>query len=230
MVFKRKKILVTSGGTLEKWDQVRGHTNLAKGTIGCYIAEELIKIDAQVIFLHGYFSKIPKQNPNLMTIQFEGIEDLQEKLKNLLENEEIEVVIMTAAISDWIVDKIFDDKGNVLNNLGKIPSDQPPIIHFKKAPKVILDIKNINKDVVLVGFKLEHSNDREYLIERALQRMEYWNADYVVANPSSSLNIDTSIHYIVSKNGDVLNTKNKKDTAVQLINTLMNHFNNEKLN
>ncbi len=36
-LLKGKKILITSGGTLEKWDNVRGHTNLAKGTIGCYL-------------------------------------------------------------------------------------------------------------------------------------------------------------------------------------------------
>lgn len=37
---KGKKVLITSGGCLEKWDQVRGHTNMAKGTIGRIIAEE----------------------------------------------------------------------------------------------------------------------------------------------------------------------------------------------
>ena len=39
---QEKKVLITSGGCLEKWDQVRGHTNLAKGTIGRIIAEELM--------------------------------------------------------------------------------------------------------------------------------------------------------------------------------------------
>ena len=37
-----EKGINTSGGCLEKWDQVRGHTNMAKGTIGRIIAEELI--------------------------------------------------------------------------------------------------------------------------------------------------------------------------------------------
>ena len=31
-----KKIVITSGGTLEKWDNVRGHTNLSKGIMGTY--------------------------------------------------------------------------------------------------------------------------------------------------------------------------------------------------
>ena len=43
-MMKGKKILITSGGCLEKWDQVRGHTNLAKGTIGKILAEEAMSI------------------------------------------------------------------------------------------------------------------------------------------------------------------------------------------
>ena len=48
---KGKKVLITSGGCLEKWDQVRGHTNMAKGTIGRIIAEELLAKGAHVIYL-----------------------------------------------------------------------------------------------------------------------------------------------------------------------------------
>ena len=55
---KGKKVLITSGGCLEKWDQVRGHTNMAKGTIGRIIAELLAK-GAHVIYLHGYFAEKP---------------------------------------------------------------------------------------------------------------------------------------------------------------------------
>jgi phosphopantothenate---cysteine ligase (CTP) len=107
-----KKILITSGGTIEKWDQVRGHTNLAKGTIGCYIAEELLAKGAQVYYLHGYFVKTPATHPNLITFQFEGILHLQEQMERILEQEEIDVVIMSAAVSDWQVEKICDQQGN----------------------------------------------------------------------------------------------------------------------
>ena len=60
---KGKKVLITSGGCLEKWDQVRGHTNMAKGTIGRIIAEELIS-KAHVIYLHGYFAEKPNDINN----------------------------------------------------------------------------------------------------------------------------------------------------------------------
>ena len=44
-----KKVLITSGGTFEKWDNVRGHTNLSKGTMGCYLAEAAYAKHAEVI-------------------------------------------------------------------------------------------------------------------------------------------------------------------------------------
>ena len=46
---KGKKVLITSGGCLEKWDHTR-HTNMAKGTIGRIIAEELISKRSCYIF------------------------------------------------------------------------------------------------------------------------------------------------------------------------------------
>ncbi len=54
-----KNVLITSGGCLEKWDNVRGHTNLAKGTIGKKIAEEALLKGANVTYLHGYFADKP---------------------------------------------------------------------------------------------------------------------------------------------------------------------------
>ena len=48
---------------------------------------------------------------------------------------------MAAAGSDWVVDKICDQEGNVLDMNGKISSDIAPIIHFQKAPKVLKQVK-----------------------------------------------------------------------------------------
>ena len=80
-----KKVLITSGGTLEKWDHVRGHTNLSKGTMGCYLAEAALSRGAEVIYLHGYFAKLPVNSKNMRTIMFEGIEDLGEKVKYIVQ-------------------------------------------------------------------------------------------------------------------------------------------------
>ncbi|MBU5213900.1 phosphopantothenoylcysteine decarboxylase [Heyndrickxia oleronia] len=127
---------------------------------------------------------------------------------------------MTAAGSDWVVDKVLDQLGNPILKSGKMSSDEPPIIHFKKAPKVLSQIKKWNPNLLLVRFKLEHTNDIDYLFERANLRMTASNAEFMVANKTGSLYGEEVEHYILSKSQPPKKYINKKDTAVGLINLL----------
>lgn len=216
-MLKGKKVLITSGGTLEKWDNVRGHTNLSKGVMGTYLAEAALKAGADVLYMHGYFAQKPTANEKLSFIGFEGIEDLSNKLEHILKTDHIDVVIMAVAGSDWVVDKVFDQQGNEMKEKGKMPSDEPPIIHFKKAPKVIAQVKTWAPDVTLVGFKLEATEDVNELLGRAKIRMESSDATYMVANSSKSLYGSGEPHFILKKDGTFVQTDGKKQTA----NTLM---------
>lgn len=215
-----KKILITSGGTVEKWDEVRGHTNLARGTIGKYLVNEALQRGADVILLHGYFAETPPGQPGLVKESFMGIADLTEKLRQRVTAESVDAVIMTAAVSDWIVDYMTDQNGNRIAEHGKISSDVLPIVHFKKAPKVITEIKNWCPDLFLVGFKLEHTAEEDYLLERARTRMETWRADLTVANPSTSLHTEDAPHYLVPRIGDIQIGHGKKHTAAALMDIL----------
>ena len=212
-----KKVVITSGGTFEKWDNVRGHTNLSKGTMGCYLAEAALAKGAHVIYMHGVFAQQPLNKEAMQRIQFEGIEDLGEQLKNLLQKEPIDYVIMAVAGSDWLIDKVFDQSGNELTEKGKMPSDEPPIIHFKKAPKILAQIKSWAPKTTLVGFKLEATNDEAYLIERASLRMEAAQANYMVANSSQSLYGAMEPHYIIDQSGKVIKVDGKQAAANALI-------------
>lgn len=215
-----KKVLITSGGTLEKWDRVRGHTNLSKGTMGCFLAEAALNAGAEVVYLHGYFAKLPKSADRMTVHSFEGIEDLSDKLQSILKSQFIDIVIMAVAGSDWVVDKVYDQSGNLLAENGKMPSDEPPVIHFKKAPKVLGQIKGWSPNTVLVGFKLEATDDADYLIQRATLRMESSRAEYMVANSSNSLYGIGEPHYIVKNNGETELVDGKEQTAKKLIETL----------
>ncbi len=219
---KGKKVLITSGGTLEKWDLVRGHTNLSKGTMGCFLAEAALTAGAEVIYLHGYFAKLPKNSTYMRTIMFEGIEDLGEKIKYIVQSEQIDYVIMAAAGSDWVIDKVYDQSGNLMEENGKMPSDEPPIIHFKKAPKVLGQIKEWAPDTTLIGFKLEATDDANYLINRAKLRMDTSLAQYMVANSSKSLYGLDEPHFIISNDGEVIRTDGKENTANKLMDVLTN--------
>ncbi|PEO92542.1 hypothetical protein CN571_01770 [Bacillus pseudomycoides] len=221
VMMKGKKILITSGGCLEKWDQVRGHTNLAKGTIGKILAEEAMSKGAHVIYLHGYFAEKPNAtNSELELHPFEGIIDLQDKMKSIITHEKIDAVIMAAAGSDWIVDKICDQEGNELDKNGKISSDIAPIVHFQKAPKILKQIKQWDPETILVGFKLESDVTEAGLIQRASERMEQAKANLMIANSPHSLYSHAAIHHVIGEDGNVWVCEGKDETAKEIVNRL----------
>jgi phosphopantothenate---cysteine ligase (CTP) len=219
-MLKDKKIIITSGGTLEKWDNVRGHTNLSKGYMGCYLAEEALLAGAEVIYMHGYFAKLPNGHEQMRLVPFQGIEDLGDQLKQIVQSESIEAVVMAVAGSDWLVDKVFDQQGNEMTEKGKMPSDEPPIIHFKKAPKILPLIKTWAPNTTLVGFKLEATDDVNELLGRAKIRMDSSDAAYMVANSSKSLYGAGEPHFILQKDGTFIQTDGKQHTAKALIDIL----------
>jgi len=220
-MLKGKKVLITSGGTFEKWDNVRGHTNLSKGTMGCYLADYAYEKGADVIYMHGYFTQLPEQKSNMQLVEFSGIGDLGDKLKRIVQNQMIDFIIMSVAGSDWLVDKIFDQAGNELTNQDKMPSDDPPIVHFKKAPKILAKVKDWSPQSKLIGFKLEATEDEQFLIDRAKLRMEASKADCMVANSSKSLYGVMEPHYIISAAGDIEKVDGKLAAAKVLIDKLV---------
>ncbi|WP_338653592.1 phosphopantothenoylcysteine decarboxylase [Lysinibacillus sp. Y5S-8] len=215
-----KTVLITSGGTLEKWDRVRGHTNLSKGTMGCYLAEAALAKGANVIYMHGYFAQLPANHDKMTLVKFEGIEDLGEKVRHAVQLQQVDIVIMAAAGSDWVIDKVYDQSGNLMEEAGKMPSDEPPIIHFKKAPKVLGQIKGWQPNVTLVGFKLEATNDEDFLLARARLRMEAAHAQFMVANSSQSLYGGDEPHWIVPAEGQPIKMMGKQQTAQTLMECL----------
>lgn len=215
-----KTVLITSGGTLEKWDRVRGHTNLSKGTMGCYLAEAALAKGANVIYMHGYFAQLPANHDKMTLVKFEGIEDLGEKVRHAVQLQQVDIVIMAAAGSDWVIDKVYDQSGNLMEDAGKMPSDEPPIIHFKKAPKVLGQIKGWQPNVTLVGFKLEATNDEDFLLARARLRMEAAHAQFMVANSSQSLYGGDEPHWIVPAEGQPIKVMGKQQTAQTLMECL----------
>ncbi|HGZ7630718.1 TPA: phosphopantothenoylcysteine decarboxylase, partial [Staphylococcus aureus] len=160
-----KNVLIVAGGCLEKWDDVRGHTNLSTGRVGVYLADALSKYNFNMYYLSGYMSKKPNNESNICEfVQFWGIEDLRDKAKMLILEKKIDIVIMAAAGSDWILDYIKDKKTDeVLEGTGKISSDIEPIVYLKKAPKILKLFKEWKPSLCVVGFKLESGN----LVEKA---------------------------------------------------------------
>ncbi len=168
---KDKKVLVSAGATFENIDPVRGITNRSSGKMGVEIAKEAFIRGADVMMLCG---KMETRVPKLFNVvEAESTAEMQEKIQKLIP--ETDVFVSAAAVSDFTMDS--SAKSPV-----KISSDEDLTIKFKRAPKIISSVKDINPKVYLVGFKAEYKVSDQELIEFASMRMEESGADLMVAN------------------------------------------------
>ncbi|MBI5662334.1 MAG: bifunctional phosphopantothenoylcysteine decarboxylase/phosphopantothenate--cysteine ligase CoaBC [Ignavibacterium album] len=179
-----KKVLITSGATREKIDEVRFISNISTGKTASTIANHLIKQGASVIFLHSQGSILPEFNCEL--IEFVSYAELKKKLFNLIESEDFDFVIHCAAVSDYFVDKI--EYENSFMNSGenlKIPSKLGSLkLHLAPTEKLSDKIKNLsrNKKVRLVSFKYSGSENPEDSLSEANDLLVKSDSDFVVLN------------------------------------------------
>jgi len=153
-----KRVLITAGPTRVNIDRVRVITNLATGETGRLIAKKLENKGAKVALLIGPM----------------GFRQLERALKEELRKKKFDIVIHSAAVSDYRP-KLKSQKkvssGKKVWNLRLVP-----------APKLIDYIKRISPDVLLVGFKFQPQASRKDLIQKAKRLKKTTGADIVVAN------------------------------------------------
>ncbi len=168
--FKGKKILVTAGATIEEIDPVRVITNKSSGKTGIYIAEEASKRGAEVTLIRGKGSI----EPNLFGIKDIVISSVSEMLNAIKENiNNKDIMIHSAAVSDF----------EVCNKNGeKIKSDSEVNLELTPTTKIFDKIKDMKKDIFLVGFKAECNLSERKLIDRAHKRLLQGKGDLVIAN------------------------------------------------
>ncbi|MGI6751399.1 MAG: phosphopantothenoylcysteine decarboxylase [Anaerovoracaceae bacterium] len=206
------KIIVTSGGTSEKIDEVRKITNMASGRLGAAIADEFIRAEnAEVTYLHGENAALPTRQPAKM-MKIESAEDLLDTLTLLLSQNKYTAIIHAMAVSDYTLGSIvaIDDlvasiadcidscgkegldleiknrithNDKALSTQNKISSDvENLILILKKTPKIIGRIKELQSDILLVGFKLLDDVVEEELINVAYKLLLKNKCDFVLAN------------------------------------------------
>lgn len=198
---KQLEVLITSGGTISKIDDVRHIGNDSKGTTGAMIAEEFLREGAKVYYLHRKNSVIPfsrnltvdKDKPfeqelerikpvyeefqnfreNYKAYSFDTFESYYNSVERLLLSNSIDIVVLAAAVSDYGAKKVD----------GKISSDRENLtIKLEKTPKVISLIKKWKPHVFQVGFKLLSNVSADELVDTAYQHGLKNHSDLTVAN------------------------------------------------
>ena len=164
-----KNILISLGGTFEEIDPIRGISNRSSGKMGLELAKEAFIRGANLTILAAHHEvSIPKA---FDVIDAESSVSMTEKVVEMVPD--FDIFISTAAISDFTPINKEDFKISSSYNLS---------LEFEPVSKIIHKIKQINKDIFLVGFKAEYNISEEQMIECARSQMQNAGTDLVVAN------------------------------------------------
>ena len=164
-IFLNKKILISSGATLEKIDEARAITNLSSGLMGLNLAKMAYTMGAEVTVISGHSNyEFP---PCIKTIKAANHDEMNKSITSNIEKNDI--YISAAAISDY--------KPNYIK--GKIKKENENIsLELKKTKDILSYIgKNFGHKLV-VGFAAESEN----LIENARRKLVLKNLDIIIAN------------------------------------------------
>ncbi|MDY4511659.1 phosphopantothenate--cysteine ligase, partial [Streptococcus hyovaginalis] len=157
------KILITSGGTTEAIDSVRGITNHSTGKLGKRIAETFVAKGHQVTLVTTKQALKPKAS-NLLTIEvIDNVASLEQILKILVPKHD--AMIHAMAVSDYtpvymadleeIKQTDIDTLLHAKNQEAKISSrSEYQVLFLKKTPKMISLVKQWHPSIKLIGFKL----------------------------------------------------------------------------
>lgn len=173
--FAGKSVLITAGPTWVAIDKVRVISNSATGLTGTMLAKAFADLGARVTLLLGPAVSCCLDR-RIRLINFRFFDELKEHLFRQAENNNFDIIIHSAAVSDFRPKKKFTAKiGSGIKNLK---------LDLVPTEKLINSLRRKSKSSIIVGFKFEpDAHDKALLIEAAkLKRVA--NLDLVVANSS----------------------------------------------
>ena len=174
-ILKNKKILMTAGPTIEYIDPVRVITNQSSGKTGVLLASEFISAGAKVTLVYGPGVETPPSGAKVIKVSTS--KEMFDSVKGEMKKK-FDVVIMAAAAADYTPEN--PSKKKIKSSQNKIK------ISLKKAPKIIDEIKKMQKNAFLVGFKAETNLSKKDLIKSAQKKLHESGADMIIANDIGS--------------------------------------------
>lgn len=190
-MLRNKRVLITAGPTWVPIDGVRVLSNTATGETGFILAHEARLRKAHVTLIMGPGS-VTKKLSGVALKPFRYFDELKSTLQQTLNKGTFDVVIQSAAVSDYKSEKIFKHKISSHN--------QRVRLELVPTTKLIRLVKKFQPQTVLVGFKYEIGLKKNALIKEARDLMHSSCADVVVAN---TLMNGKYCAYIVRNNGIV---------------------------
>lgn len=181
MSLRGRRLVITGGPTRAYLDAVRYLSNRSTGRLGALLAEEAAAAGAEVLYVHGPGSRLPRPATGpgrLETAAVETVAELEALLRERIGSRSYHAMVHAMAVLDFAPLEVRP---------GKTGSGEEWVVRLVPTPKVIDLVKRWDPDIFLVGFKLEAGKDDEQLAAAARRLLARSGADAVVANDLSSL-------------------------------------------
>ncbi|MCB1176145.1 MAG: phosphopantothenoylcysteine decarboxylase [Leptospiraceae bacterium] len=214
---KFQKAIVTSGPTREWLDPVRYISNASSGKMGFNIANELIKLIPNLVYIRGGVLERYSEVKGARNKEVDTTIDLRNSI--LEELDEDTIVVMAAAPADFR--PIMTAKNKI-----KKSKSEGLLIEFEQNPDVLASLNNIIKEnnwnnTILVGFAAE----TEKLEENALGKLQRKGLTYIVGNyvgnGSGFGEVNTGIRIYSSKGMELeIQNESKESISGKIVNFL----------
>jgi len=179
---RRLRVLITSGGTAEPVDGVRVLTNTSTGATGAGLADHFARCGHEVVLLRA--RSAVAAGAALRTEIFGSFAELDAALTRLLGEENFDVVIHAAAVSDFGIAAIVVDGVRQPLGAAKLDSRAGLALELKLQPKLVnaLRARSRNPALAVVAFKLTNGSTPTAAASAVQTLRDAAQADFVVHN------------------------------------------------
>lgn len=203
-LLKGKKILITAGRTEEPIDPVRYLSNNSSGQMGYALAEQAVKMGADVTLVSGP-TNLPRPKGLKEFVQTRSAMDMYEAV--MARFDEQDIGIACAAVADY-KPKFYSEQ--------KIKkADDDLVIVLDRNPDILYNMGQKKSHQVLVGFAAETEN----IIENAKKKLVKKNLDMIVANNAHNMRSSNNSATFLKKDGSSIDIpeKTKIELAVDIL-------------
>ncbi|HOJ87951.1 MAG TPA: bifunctional phosphopantothenoylcysteine decarboxylase/phosphopantothenate--cysteine ligase CoaBC [Pseudothermotoga sp.] len=199
---KNLKILVTAGPTWEPIDPVRIISNRSSGKMGYELAKTAVRLGAYVTLISGPTSL---KTPYFVN-EVVRVESAQEMFDAVIRKfDEVDVVIMAAAVADYTPAKISESK---------IKKDTEDLnIPLRKTIDILKYLGERKNNKILVGFAVETDSLEEYAKQKLMKK----NLDMIVANKAEVMGSDQNSVIILKSDGTVKRVGPDEKSRIALV-------------
>lgn len=164
-----KKILITSGGTVEPIDAVRSITNFSTGETGYRLAQKLRAEGHQVKLVQSNLSRF---HLNGSESNYTTTNEFIEVVKSELQNQNYDYLIHAAAVADYRVDEVINKKMETQDSL---------TLKLLPNEKVIKSVRgwSQNKNLKVISFKLTANSE---------MKLEGYDSEWIIHNELKNVN------------------------------------------